>query len=65
MDDDSVLRHIRACDRMYEEVYGKPLDCDTTSVCKMRLRLGLEMSQDNLPEICIHCCERWALKPLA
>ncbi|MFH0861772.1 MAG: hypothetical protein V1875_01965 [Candidatus Altiarchaeota archaeon] len=61
MDDESVLRHIRACDRMYEEVYGKPLECDTTSMCKMRMRLGLELSSEILPELCIRNCERWAL----
>jgi len=65
MDDDSVMKHIRACDSMYEEVYGRPMDCDSTSVCKMRMRLGLEISQDNLPDICIRSCERWGLKPFA
>jgi hypothetical protein len=57
-----VLRHIRECDRMYEGVYGKPDQSPETSVCRMLLERGVELRQNDLPDICIRECERWSLK---
>jgi hypothetical protein len=63
-DSERVIKHIRVCDKMYESVWGKPDDCPETSVCKRLIALGMGLSGDDLPRVCIRECERWNLRAL-
>ena len=57
-----IGRHIAECDRMYESAYGRPDECADTSVCKRLLAMGVDLTQADLPRICITECERWNLR---
>lgn len=59
---DEVRSHIRMCDRMYEGVWGRPDESPETSVCKRLLDMGVGLTSEDLPKLCILECERWSLK---
>jgi hypothetical protein len=58
---DAIVRHIRECDRMYREVYGRCSDKPECNACKKLLKMGFELTDTTLPELCIRHCERWNL----
>jgi hypothetical protein len=60
---EQIKEHIRECDNMFETAYGKPQTPAKCGICKKLLSMGFELTQNNLPEICIHVCDRWNLDP--
>ena len=56
-----IFRHIRECDRMYNEVYGRCPSTSEYNACRKLLKMGFQLNSTNLPELCILHCERWNL----
>ena len=56
-----VVEQIRECDRMYCKAYKKTPSGVESNICKSLLDLGIKVTGDNLPYLCINYCSRWDL----